>query len=95
METVNARQLADLIDGFGGQFFSVKFVKRTDGSVREMLCRKGVHKFDNGGGLKFDPRAKNLVSVWDAQVGDASGHRFINLDGLLGAKLSGVEYSVS
>jgi hypothetical protein len=69
-----------IVDYKGSQFFTVTFVKRTDGAVRVMNCRKGVHKGTRGGALRFDPVAKGLVSVFDIPKGQ---HRFISLDQII------------
>jgi hypothetical protein len=50
-----------------GRFFKVVFTKRTDGSRREMLCRTGVSKYLKGGAQAYEPDAKNLIFVWDAE----------------------------
>lgn len=97
MNTITRPEAAKMIaDYTGSQFFNVTFVKRTDGSVRNMTCRKGVKKFTNGGSLGYSPKAKNLVSVWDAQVEDAAkAYRMINLDSILEVKMAGVTYKVA
>ncbi len=79
----------------GSTFFSVKFVKRTDGSVRDMVCRKGVSKFVKGGELKFDPKAKNLVGVWEANTDQPEkAYRMISLESLLEVKMNGNTFLV-
>lgn len=79
----------------GSTFFSVKFVKRTDGSVRDMVCRKGVSKFVKGGELKFDPKAKNLVGVWEANTNQPEkSYRMISLESLLEVKMNGNTFLV-
>lgn len=79
----------------GSQFFSVTFKKRTDGSIREMVCRKGVGKYTKGGSLAFDPAKKNLVVVWDAQVEDpAKAYRMISVDALMAIKMNGNSFEV-
>lgn len=71
-----------------GKIFSVRFKKRTDGSIREMICRTGVKKY-----LKDDPKkpginfkANNLISVYDME---AKGYRSIPLEGVIGFKSGG------
>jgi len=50
-----------------GQFFKVVFIKRTDGTERQMICRKGVQKYLKGGQRAYDPDEKNLIFVWDSE----------------------------
>lgn len=59
-----------------GRFFSVEFIKRTDGTRRRMLCRTGVTKGLKGGELPFDPERYGLMVVWDVQK---QAYRLINL----------------
>lgn len=49
-----------------GQFFSVKFIKRTTGEEREMVCRKDVTKYLAGGQRAYEPDEHNLMFVWDS-----------------------------
>ena len=61
----------------GYQFFTVHFVKRTNGQLRIMNCRKGVQKGLRGGALSFNPIDHNLEGVYDIPK---AGHRCISLD---------------
>lgn len=44
---------------------SVSFVKRSDGSLRKMVCRLGVTCALKGGTKAFDDVEKNLITVFD------------------------------
>lgn len=73
--------------GEGGKIMTVKFVKRTTGEVRVMNCRLGVKVHLKGGVQAYDPKTKNLLTVFDMQKG---AYRNINLDQVLevnGAKI--------
>lgn len=48
-----------------GQWFSVRFIRRTDGEVRYMNARTGVRKHLRGGEAAYDFKAKKLISVFD------------------------------
>lgn len=50
-----------------GRFFKVRFVKRTDSSVRDMVCRVGVRKYLAGGEKPFEDRDHGLITVFDVQ----------------------------
>lgn len=90
--TVNQAQAQQLVkDYHGRQFFTVVFVKRTNGAVRIMNCRKGVHKGVRGGGLRFNPVAKKLVNVFDIPKGQ---HRFISLDEIKRVSINKVRYII-
>ena len=78
----------------GKRFFGVKFVKRTDNSVRTMLCKLGVvnwggDKQITGGGLKFDPEAKRLLPVFDV---NKRAYRMVNLDTIIHLRFGGKTY---
>lgn len=51
--------------GRGGRFFSVDFVKRTDGADRHMVARLGVHRGTLGVGMAYDPAEHDLLTVFD------------------------------
>jgi hypothetical protein len=74
-----------------GEFFTVTFVKRTDGSTRTLNGRLGVRKYLKGGDLPYDAAAKELLPVFDAK---ANGYRMIDLRSILSAKVGGQEYIV-
>jgi len=84
-----ARQMVK--DYSGSQIFTVTFVKRTTGEIRQMNCRKGVYKGTKGGELKFNPVSKGLVGVYDMKKGK---HRFISLDEIKKISLKSEVYEV-
>jgi len=61
------------------KIFSVTFVKK-DGSIRKMNAMRGVRKGVKGVGYSFDPSEKNLLTVYDMQIG---AFRFVNLNDVL------------
>jgi len=54
-----------LIDNTKGKFFSISFIKRTNGAQRRMLARIGVKKGIKGVGLSYNPLDRDLMVVWD------------------------------
>jgi hypothetical protein len=74
-----------------GEFFTVTFVKRTDGTTRTINARLGVRRYLRGGDLPYDPIAKGLLPVYDVQKRD---YRMINLGTIISAKVGGVDYIV-
>lgn len=71
------------------EIFKVTFIKRTDGTIRTMLCRLNVKKDLKGEEREFDPKKKNLLCVFDMAKQD---YRFINLEAILRIKVGGIEY---
>lgn len=59
-----------------GETLACCFVKRTDGTLRQMRFRYDPQSAARYG---FDPRAKGLLPVFDVEKG---ARRFINLDGV-------------
>jgi hypothetical protein len=50
-----------------GKIAGVTFIKRSDGSLRHMLCRTGVRKGVTGRGAAYDPASKGLLTVFDME----------------------------
>lgn len=90
-----------------GQLFTVDFVKRGDGSIRTMNCRRGVSKGVKGVGQSYDPKSHNLLTVFDMQKLDPKAphnagksddemqkgaFRNINLDALVALRMQGKSY---
>lgn len=72
-----------------GHIFAVEFVKRTDGTIREMLCRTGVTKGTSGGSMGYRPEDHGLLSVYDMQ---RAGFRSIPVDAILHLSMGGKRY---
>jgi len=83
--------MGKIISYNSGRIFSVKFTKK-DGSIRKMTCRKGVKKGLTGGGAKYNPIERGLITVYDVQKG---GYRMINFDTLEELKMGGVSYKIN
>jgi len=71
-------RLRQLLLGTGGHFFSVCFIKRTDGSERVMHCRTGVSPRPGPSIIKIT-ESHDLFSVWDV---DRREFRYIPLEGV-------------
>lgn len=88
---ISISQAIEIINEQDGKIYSVVFEKRSTGLDREMVCRGGVTSHTNGGVLGYNPRAHNLLNVFDMQ---SKGYRSINLLGLKKLKASGVVYAI-
>jgi hypothetical protein len=79
-----------------GRWFEADFIKRTDGTERHGTFRTGVKKYVKGVGLSYNPKAHDLLGVWEAgnKAGDkeADAYRMVNLRGVYRLKVDGVEY---
>jgi hypothetical protein len=62
-----------------GKFFSVHFIKRSNGCYRKMNCRFGVKKNLVGTGPKYNFEEKGLMSVFDVQKCE---YRVISLESI-------------
>ncbi|CAB4149095.1 hypothetical protein UFOVP529_48 [uncultured Caudovirales phage] len=92
MKTITAIKAAEMLAGTEGKIFSVKFVKRTTGEVREMVARTGVKAHLKGGDAAYSFSAKSLLSVYDLQ---AKGYRSIPLDAIVSIKAGGEEFTIA
>ena len=101
----NSQTITDAVSAAKG-LFSVTFIKRTDGTLRTMLCRRGVRLGLSTGVLSFDPVLKGLMPVMDMNlyneklrsgVEDAlaakESYRLIPLDAIVSATVDGVTYT--
>lgn len=98
--TIDFLTAEKLIKASGGTFFRVDFIKRTDGSLRRMLCRTGVKPDNPGSGRRYRPSDHALVSVWDCGVaslggGKDSAYRQIPVDGITALRIRGTTYRVT
>ena len=61
-----------------GKIFSVRFIKRTDGTVRNMVARTRVHS--EGSGRNWNPDDLGLLCVYDMK---ARGFRHVPVENIL------------
>ena len=93
ISSLEAGQMVSEYDG--SKFFTVSFIKRGDGSLRVMNCRKGVKKHLKGGKIAYDPKSKGLVGIWDAQVeAGKNAYRMISLEAIKSVVMDGIKYIV-
>lgn len=71
-----------------GKVFRVDFVKRSDGCVRRMIARTGVHSGLTGTGPVYDAERHNLLTVFDMQK---KAYRSIPADSILSLREHGRE----
>ncbi len=91
-------EVIDLFKKANGTLVSVTFVKRTNGEVRKMLARTSVKKGVKGVGLKFNPKNKKLIGVYDFQkVREGADpwkcYRFVPIDAVLSMRVRGKTYT--
>lgn len=73
-----------------GHIFSVDFIKRSDGTIRHMVCRRGVDR-TNGSGRWYSDEGAGVMTVWDMTK---KAYRTVPLEGILTLKINGKEYQV-
>lgn len=73
-----------------GQIFSVEFIKRTDGSLRRMVCRLGVKKHLKGGTAAYDAKEHDLLTVFDMEKG---GYRSIPVEAVQSLTVHGQTFN--
>ena len=85
-----SRAVTFLENETGGRIFSVYFRKK-DGTMREMVCRRGVRKHLRGGDLQYDPKTRLLLTVFDVSKRE---YRTVNMASLVSFKVSGETFIV-
>ena len=109
MTNISQSQAIALIESTraDGSIFNVTFIKRTNGEVRNMNARLGVKRGQNGVGLAFNAKQKNLIVCYDVQKAQEmkaqgmtdeqaskASYRMINCDSITDLNLKGQRYSV-
>lgn len=90
---MSTKHIAALIRNLAGStIFSCRFVKRTTGQERLMVCRLGVTKHLSGGDATYEPSTKGLLPVYDTQK---RAYRSIPLDAIISIKIAGIEYHIA
>lgn len=84
------RVMEFLTNETGGRIFSCYFQKN-DGTMRAMVCRRGVTKGLAGGELRYDPKPRLLVPVFDMLSRE---RRMVNVAGLVSFRVSGESFLV-
>lgn len=65
LPTISIQKVVKFIHNTHGKLFSVKFIKRSTGEERTMLCRTEVKKYLKGGERAYDPKEHGLIFVFD------------------------------
>lgn len=74
------------INDRGGKIYSLTFKKRSDGSLRDMVCRQNVTSYLKGGEKAYDAAAKGLITTFDMGIGQ---YRSIPVEGITKIKING------
>ena len=90
VKTITKGQALNIIKATNGRIFTAEFYKK-NGEYRKINCRLGVKSYLNGGELRFDPKLKGLIPVFDLQ---SQGYRMINLNTLTSIRDNKVSYVV-
>ena len=81
-----------MIEGeFSGKFFTVTFVKRSNGDIRTMNCRTGVRKNLISGEQRYNYKERGLKPVYDMRK---RNYRCISLENIKRIKMNKREYEV-
>lgn len=84
------RELVEKIKTARG-FYSVQFIKRTNGAKRLMTCLNHVKKHLRGGQTNFIPEEYGLIPTWSV---DSEDYRSIPVEGIIGATINHQTYLV-
>jgi hypothetical protein len=101
MNTISAQEAKQKIQDLkNGTIYSVTFVKK-DGSIRLMNSIKGTKRGVTGVGLRFDPKEKDLLPVYDLQAAKKDPEnpnkawRMVNLSTLMEVTFEGTKFQVT
>lgn len=86
---MNLKDAVQFIRESNGKIFSIKFRKRTNNEIREMVCRQGVKKdlVETPSRPPVNFKAHGLIPVYDMQK---QAYRSIPIEGILEIKIEGV-----
>ena len=90
-QVINRDSVHSFLRTLNGKFFTIEFIKRTDGSLRVMRATTNYKSKVVGGVLKYDADAKHLIPVWDLEK---KQFRSIPTDAVLRIRALGNEYEV-
>lgn len=79
MPTVSRKKIAEIIRKMKG-FYSVDFIKRSNGELRRMNCLNHVKKHLTGGQKNFSDEEKGLITTYSI---DSEGYRSIPIEGIV------------
>jgi hypothetical protein len=92
MQIITKQQAKEMVENHNSeQIFTVVFIKRSTGELRKMNCRKGVTKYLTGGEIKYNPKDKNLIVVFDMQK---KAYRMIALENIRTINMNNSQYEV-
>lgn len=84
------KEIVDWIGQRNGKMFAIKFIKRSTGQIREMVCRQGVKRdlADIPDKTKIVDFVNNaLIPVFDVQ---ADAYKSIPIEGITEVKIDGI-----
>ncbi len=91
METITTKDAIRFIQNTNGKIFACKFRKRTDGTLRKMVCRINVKKYLKGGPPPYDFKAHNLIPVFEMSPSEGKlQYRCVPVDNLEELEIRGV-----
>lgn len=91
MNVLKRNEVMDFVKGLKDKIFSVVFIKRTTGEIREMTCRQGVTKYLAGGKRSYEFEDRLLLPIFDMTKKD---YRCIPIEGIKGIKVNGITHIV-
>ena len=91
MLTISIDNAKKMMEKSNGKIFTVCFIKKTDGTYREMNARIGVTKGVTGQGKKFNDADYGLLTVYDMQK---RAFRSVSLRNIVALRTKGNQYKV-
>lgn len=88
---ITRQEAVQKIRSTNGKIFGATFIKK-NGDLREGTFRLEVSKGVTGKGLKYDPEAKGLMTVFDMSI---EAFRMLNVRTLQNIKINHEQFEVS
>ena len=99
VHTIDSRRAMEFLwNETQGRIFSAYF-RKVDGTMRTMVCRRGVRQHLRGGDLPYDPKPKMLLPVFDMHRAQrteerAEAYRMVSLGSLVSFNIGGETFIV-
>ena len=81
-----------------GRFATVRFTKKTDGSIRTLNGKTKVQRGITGGGEVYDASAKNQLRVFDVNIRQngvrTGGYRTVTVDNVIDVRTNKTIYTI-
>lgn len=91
--TPNYENIRAALQSTKGKIFSLSFIKKSTGELREMSARLGVTRHLRGGSTPYKPKDHNLIIVFETSGGKSIGYKAIPVENIKKLVIEGKTYN--